>query len=121
MTFGPVPLPLPPLEETCSAKGEAQITWSNQADKTLSLALDPMKGDVLYLALYNTHGVMDYTIAGFGRVAQVQPSVPALPASVPVPAAAVLLGTALGGLGAAAALRRTARGTAAAGSGPASS
>ena len=105
--------------------GEAQITWSNQADKTLRLALDPSRGDALYLALYNTHGVMDYTIAGFGRLAQAQPSVPALPAPVPVPAAAVLLGTALGGLGAAAALRRaargTTRGTAAAGAGPASS
>lgn len=92
--------------------GNVQIAWWDQADKALNLTLDPARGDALYLALYTTHGVMDYNIGGFGRpVAQTQPLAPPLsaPAPVPVPAAILLLGTALGGFGAVSALRRTAR------------
>ena len=91
--------------------GAVQIAWWSQADKTLSLTLDPMRGEALYLALYNTHGAMDYGISGFGRpgagIATPDAPLPAtVPAAVPVPAAVLLLGSAAGGMGIAAAARR---------------
>lgn len=89
--------------------GTVQIARWNEGNKSLSLVLDPARGDTLYLALYNTHGVMDYTVTGFGRAAPGGAIQPDAPAPVPLPAAALLLGTALGGMGLAAVARRPRR------------
>ena len=86
--------------------GQVDITWNDQADKSLNLLLDPSRGDTLYLALYNTHGAMDYNIAGFGAAVAAARS--ETPVAVPLPASAALMLAGLGGLGIVAS-RRSAR------------
>lgn len=75
--------------------GTVQIDWNQQADRLLHLSLDKAFEGTLYLALYNTHGAMDYAINGLmaptaGR-GQAE-----VPAAVPLPAGLALLGSVLG-------------------------
>lgn len=79
--------------------GTVEIKADDPSDKVVAIDFDPAFGDTLFLALYNTHGEMDYTITGLGTPGTA-------PAPIPLPAGIVLLGTALGGTGIAAALRR---------------
>ena len=86
--------------------GQVQIASWSQADNVLDLRLDPVMGGTLFLALYNTHGVMDYNISGLG--AALAGGASSGPAPVPVPGAALLLASAAGALGLAGLRRRRA-------------
>lgn len=82
-----------------STLGVAQIDWQQPLDDALTLTLDDAFAGTLFLALYNTHGVMNYTISGLSDPparGEASAAAPAVPAPVPLPAGIVLLGSAVG-------------------------